>query len=165
MVTKEIKQNVEDCLNRYKKLKQNFLKFCDLCQEILSKDNFFEMSVKKIKNERIEIDMLNTTLILRFLPKINEENTETLPTGCIDFNVYCKGVLIPLWSLYFDEKGDVYETLKTKFNSANILSIEGIEAFFYLILDKYMKHDCFKIKDSTYNLNFNDFPKEQDKNP
>ena len=41
MVTKEIKQNVKDCLDRYKKLKQVFLKFCDLCDGMLSKDNFF----------------------------------------------------------------------------------------------------------------------------
>jgi hypothetical protein len=155
MVTKEIKKNVDDCLGRYKKLKQVFLTFCDLCCEMLSKDNFFEMSVKKVNDRQIEIDMLSTTLSLKFLLKKNQENS--LPIGCIDFSGYCESDSHKLWRLYFDEKGDVFETTNTKFNSANLLRSQGIEAFLYLILDKYMKHKCFEI-DFTYNLSLSDFP-------
>ena len=161
MVKKDIKKNVEDCLDRYKKLKQVFLKFCDLCYEMLSKDNFFEMSAKKINEKKIEIDMLSATLFLQFLPK--RANDGFLPIGCIDFNGNFEGNPIRLWSLYFDEKGNVFETTDTKFNSANLLSVQGIEAFLYLILDKYMKHKCFEIKDQSYNLNFSDYPKTEDK--
>ena len=156
MVTKEIKQNVKDCLDRYKKLKQVFLKFCDLCDGMLSKDNFFEMTAKKVDNKQIEIDMLSSTISLQFLLKKNNE--DALPIGCIDFNGYRKNSPIKLWSLYFDEKGDVFETLDTKFNSANLLNTQGIEAFFYLILDKYMAHSCFEIENHDYNSEFRNFP-------
>ena len=156
MVTKEIKQNVKECLDRYKKLKQVLKKFCDLCYEMLSKDNFFEMTAKKVDNRQIEIDMLSSTMSLQFLLKKNNE--DTLPIGCIDFNWYRKNNPIKLWSLYFDGKGDVFETASTKLNSANLLNTQGIEAFLYLILDKYMKQDCFKIGNSNYNLSFRDYP-------
>jgi hypothetical protein len=158
MVTKEIKQNVKDCLDRYKKLKQIFLNFCNLCDEMLSKDNFFEMTAKKVDNRQIEIDMLSSTVSLQFSLKKNNE--DAWPIGCIDFNKYSKNSPIKLWSLYFNEKGDVFETLDTKFNSANLLSTQGIEAFFYLILDKYMSHNCFKIEDQSYNSKFQDFPSD-----
>jgi hypothetical protein len=156
MVKKEIKKNVESCLDRYKKLKQVFLTFCDLTYEILSKDNFFEMFARKVKEGRIEVNMLSTTLSLQFLLKKNKD--DILPIGCIDFEGYCEGKSKKLWSLYFDEKGDVFETATTKFNSANLLTPQGIEAFLYLILNKYMTHECFEIKDSNYNLSFADFP-------
>ena len=156
MVTKEIKQNVKDCLDRYKKLKQVFLKFCDLCNEMLSRDNFFEMTAKKVNNRQIEIDMLSSTISLQFLLKKNNE--DTLPIGCIDFNGYSENNPIKLWSLYFDEKGDIFETLDTKFNSANLLTTQGIESFFYLILNKYMAHSCFEIEDQNHNLKFQNFP-------
>lgn len=142
MVTQAIKKNVGDCLDRYKKLKNTFIAFCDLCYEMLSMDNSFEMSAQKVKNGRFKISLLCTTLYLQF--SLKKIKGESLPIGCIDFFTHYEGDSTKLWSLYFNEAGDVFETTTTRFNSANLSTTEGIEAFLYLILDKYMKHPCFE---------------------
>jgi len=149
MVTKAIKENVKSSLIRYKKLKETFMIFCDLCYEMLSEDNFFEMSTQKVKNGRFKISMLCTTLYLQFSIKKNKGGF--LPIGCIDFFTTCEGDSLKLWSLYFDEDGNVFETITTNFNSANLSNTEGIESFLYLILDKYMKHPCFEIETEEEN--------------
>ncbi|MCK4818449.1 hypothetical protein KA005_21950, partial [bacterium] len=74
----------------------------------------------------------------------------SLPIGCIVFKKPTNGDMIDFWEIYFDENGDMFESIGQKIGEFNILITKGFEAFCYLLLNKYINLPCFKAKEPLF---------------
>lgn len=148
MVEREIMNYVVNCIDTHKKLKNVFLKFQDVCCNVLADGNYFNMYATKTNNCEIELVAFDTKMVAKFVLKISPENS--LPIGCIVFKKPTNGDMIDFWEIYFDEKGNMFESIGQKIGEFNILKTKGFEAFCYLLLNKYINLPCFKAEETYF---------------
>jgi hypothetical protein len=139
------KAKITYAADAYKKLKEVFGQFRNICTEVLSEENYFDLVIGESDDTSIEMTVFDSRILLIYSMVFDPNG---IPFGKISFEKLVEDDdNQQIWTLYFDELGNLREKVSQKISRLNMLMKSHLESILINFLEIYLSLQDFQAEE------------------
>jgi len=129
-------EKIRAIIEQYRQFKIKFIQFVKLCELVISQQRLQEIEVQRIDDAVMELKVMDAPMLVRFGILYKPDAT---PLGRIDFLIHSPVESEPLYSLYFNQVGNILESVSDSFSNRRIHDEHDVPFVLHRFLQQYLR--------------------------
>ncbi|KPJ77326.1 MAG: hypothetical protein AMJ54_08465 [Deltaproteobacteria bacterium SG8_13] len=129
-------EKIRTITDEYRQYKIKFIQFCKLCELVISQQRLQEIRVQHADEAVMELIVMDTSILVRFGVLFKADNT---PLGRIDFLNHHANESEPIYSLFFNQVGNILESVSDSFSNRQIHDEHDIPYVLHRFLQQFLR--------------------------
>jgi hypothetical protein len=129
-------EKIRTIIDGYRQFKIKFIQFAKLCELVISQGRLQELQVQHAEEAVMELIVMDTSILVRFAMVFKPDNT---PLGRIDFLNHHAGEAEPIYSLFFNQVGNILESVSDSFSNRQIHDEHDVPYVLHRFLQQYLR--------------------------
>ena len=129
-------EQIRKIVDQYRQFKIKFIQFTKLCELVISQERLQEISVQHADEAVMEMIVMDTSILVRFGILYRADNTAL---GRIDFLDHHTNEREPIYSLFFNQVGNILESLSDSFSNRQIHDEHDVPYVLHRFLQQYLR--------------------------
>ncbi len=129
-------EKIRTITDEYRQFKIKFIQFVKLCELVISQERLQEIYVQHSDEAVMELIVMDTSILVRFGILLTPDNT---PLGKIDFLNHHAGDDEPIYSLFFNQVGNILESISDSFSNRQIHDEHDVPYVLHRFLQQYLR--------------------------
>ena len=129
-------EKIRTITDEYRQFKIKFIQFVKLCELVISQERLQEIYVQHADEAVMELIVMDNSILVRFGILLTSNNT---PLGRIDFLNHHAGDKEPIYSLFFNQVGNILESVSDSFSNRQIHDEHDVPYVLHRFLQMYLR--------------------------
>ena len=129
-------EKIRRITDEYRQFKIKFIQFVKLCELVITQERLQEIYVQHADEAVMELIVMDTSILVRFGILLTPDNT---PLGRIDFLNHHAGDKEPIYSLFFNQVGNILESVSDSFSNRQIHDEHDVPYVLHRFLQQYLR--------------------------
>ena len=129
-------EKIRTITDEYRQFKIKFIQFVKLCELVISQERLQEIYVQHADEAVMELIVMDTSILVRFGILLKPDNT---PLGRIDFLNHHANDNEPIYSLFFNQVGNILESVSDSFSNRQIHDEHDVPYVLHRFLQQYLR--------------------------
>ena len=129
-------EKIRTIVDEYRQFKIKFIQFIKLCELVISQERLPEIAVQHANEAVMELIVMDTSILVRFGILFRSDNT---PLGKIDFLNHHANEREPIYSIYFNQVGNILESISDSFSNRQIHDEHDVPYVLHRFLQQYLR--------------------------
>lgn len=129
-------EKIRAIVDEYRQFKIKFIQFTKLCELVISQERLQEIAVQHADEAVMGLIVMDTSILVRFGILFRSDNT---PLGKIDFFNHHTDEGDPIYSLYFNQVGNILESISDSFSNRQIHDEHDVPYVLHRFLQQYLR--------------------------
>ena len=129
-------EKIRTITDEYRQYKIKFIQFVKLCELVISQERLQEIYVQHADEGVMELIVMDTSILVRFGILLTPDNT---PLGRIDFLNHHANDNEPIYSLFFNQVGNILESVSDSFSNRQIHDEHDVPYVLHRFLQQYLR--------------------------
>jgi hypothetical protein len=129
-------EKIRTITDEYRQFKIKFIQFVKLCELVISQEKLQEIYVQHGDEAVMELIVMDTSILVRFGILLKPDNT---PLGRIDFLNHHANDNEPIYSLFFNQVGNILESVSDSFSNRQIHDEHDVPYVLHRFLQQYLR--------------------------
>lgn len=129
-------EKIRTLADQYRQFKIKFIQFSKLCELVLSQQRLQDITVQHAEEAVMEWIIMDNSILVRFQMVFKPDNT---PLGRIDFLNHHAAEREPIYSLFFNQVGNILESVSDSFSNRQIHDEHDVPYVIHRFLQQYLR--------------------------
>ena len=129
-------EKIRTITDEYRQFKIKFIQFVKLCELVISQERLQEIYVQHADEAVMELIVMDNSILVRFGILLTSNNT---PLGRIDFLNHHAGDKEPIYSLFFNQVGNILESVSDSFSNRQIHDEHDVPYVLHRFMQMYLR--------------------------
>ena len=129
-------EKIRTITDEYRQFKIKFIQFVKLCELVISQERLQEIYVQHADEAVMELIVMDTSILVRFDILLKPDNK---PLGRIDFLNHHANDNEPIYSLFFNQVGNILESVSDSFSNRQIHDEHDVPYVLHRFLQQYLR--------------------------
>ena len=129
-------EKIRSIVEEYRQFKIKFIQFVKLCELVISQERLPEFAVQNADDAVMELIVMDTSILVRFGILYRSDNS---PLGRIDFLNHYANEREPIYSVYFNQVGNILESISDSFSNRQIHDEHDVPYVLHRFLQQYLR--------------------------
>ena len=129
-------EKIRKITDQYRQFKIKFIQFVKLCELVISQERLQEIAVQHSDEAVMELIVMDTSILVRFGILFKTDST---PLGRIDFLNHHATDKEPIYSLFFNQVGNLLESISDSFSNRQIHDEHDVPYVLHRFLQQYLR--------------------------
>jgi hypothetical protein len=129
-------EKIRTIIDEYRQFKIKFIQFAKLCELVISREQLQEIEVRHAEEAIMELIVMDTSILVRFGIVFKPDNT---PLGRIDFLNHHASEEEPIYSVFFNQVGNLLESVSDSFSNRQIHDEHDVPYVLHRFLQHYLR--------------------------
>lgn len=129
-------EKIRTILDEYRQFKIKFIQFVKLCELVISQERLQEVELQHADEAAMKLKVMDAPILVKFGILFKPDNK---PLGRIDFLNHPATDGEPLYSLYFNQVGNILESISDSFSNRRIHDEHDVPYVLHRFLQQYLR--------------------------
>ena len=129
-------EKIRAITEQYRQFKIKFIQFVKLCELVISQQRLQEITVQHAQEAVMEWIVMDTSILVRFGIVFRPDRT---PLGKIDFLNHHVAEAESIYTLYFNQVGNILESISDSFSNRQIHDEHDIPFVIHRFLQQFLR--------------------------